>query len=463
MNKPPGMPLHVFLLLLWMPQILLSGADAWPEERLQALRREIARHDELYYRKGEAEISDAAYDRLVQSLEELEDAAGNPACVPRTPRECSGDSVERAHIVFMSGLHKARRTEDLVRFHRDLSTRIGKTEPVYIIEPKVDGMAFSAVYLDGVLDRVLTRGNGRAGQDITAHFHAAGLLPEQLAGGVGPMIPAIVELRGEVYVPLEKFAEINRERVSGGFKPFVSPRSLTVGGFGLRDPAELASRGLEVVFFGWGAWHPAPSRPASYEAFRKWLRDRDLPVIGESRAARGIGELLAGLEDLSGERSKWPYACDGLVIKLNRVDDWFRLGSDPAGPDWALAWKFPPETATTRLLGITWQVGETGLLTPVAELEPVLLKGRTITRATLHNRDFITAGDYRIGDTVRLELAGEVIPQLLGVVSEKRSPGSEPPAVPRLCPGCGQPLELDSGKVRIHCRNPVHGKAEKTP
>jgi DNA ligase (NAD+) len=403
------------------------------EDQLEALRREIGRHDAFYFRDASPVISDAAYDALKERLAELEDSGHAGEAAPGPGDDRSGRFPQFRHTVPMASLRKAYSEQEVTAFHDGLAEVLGTDQPDYTVEPKVDGLAVSAVYRHGRLSHVLSRGDGKVGEDLTVNFRALGVLPERLAsicGKASVAIPDEVELRGEAYLPWECFHRLNAERMARGEKAFVDPRSLAAGTARLTDPGRVAGRGLTVVFFGWGNWSCAESEPDSYMEFRSMLRQWGFPVLEETRLVRGREALLEAVEELMGCRSDWPYASDGLVIKLNRTRDRESVGRDSTGPKWALAVKKPAEVVETILTAITWQVGEKGRLTPVAELEPVRISGRSVRRTNMYNSDFITAGDYRIGDTVYLELAGGIIPQLLGVNRKKRPPDTVPPDLP---------------------------------
>lgn len=447
-------------ILLSILSLFSVGIEASINPQVEALRREVKRHDQLYFCQAEPEISDAAYDALKRKLTALETRPSGlgQAVVPGP--DWSGRRPRAAHIRPMRSLHKARGEAGVQSFHWELADRLGSDRLDYVVEPKVDGMAISVVFENGRLVRVLSRGNGREGEVLTDNFRAAGLVPEQLPQGMvtasAEAIPGIIELRGEAYIPWDTFHQLNTERRRNGLDSYADPRSLAVGSVRLGNPAMAAERGLRLVFFDWGAWLPEHSEPGSYLEFRRRLIEWGLPVLEEMAAARDAEGLVDVLKEMTERRTTWPYASDGLVIKLNATADRLAMGHDATGPNWALALKFVSEQVATILEGITWQVGPGGRLTPVAELQAVKLGGRVIRRATLHNRDFISAGDFRIGDTVLLELAGGVIPQLLEVDPLKRPPKALPPSIPEKCPACEAVLVTESDSPVIRCDNPVH-------
>ena len=425
----------IHALLLFLLPGLISGAEAADDRQVDALKREINRHDELYFREARPAISDSAYDALKEELARLEGERDCASQAVGQTDERTGRHGQHLHRVPMLSLRKARTVQDISAFHWDLADLLGTPDLDYALEPKVDGIAVSAVYEEGRLTRVLSRGNGEIGEDLTANFLALGILPPQLPQDLqhGPQgqPPAFVELRGEAFIPWERFHRLNMQRRSAGQAAFTDPRSLASGTARLGDPAVAVERGLAVVLFGWGAWEPADTVPESHMNFRERLMQWGLPVLQPARVVRGREALLETVGEMMAQHKDWPFACDGIVIKLNQTRDRRTLGVDSTGPRWALAIKPVPERVETVLTAIRWQTGATGKLTPVAELEPVQISGRTIRRASLHNADYVIAGDYRVGDTVYLELAGGIIPQLLGVKLEQRPDNSLPPDIPQ--------------------------------
>lgn len=429
--------------------------------RIDALRREIARHDYLYFRLGEPEISDAAYDRLKAELRALE-AAYPDVMVEAPPVAEIGDDrtgifPTHEHVVPMLSLTKANTEAELRAFDARMSGRLGGGPVDYWVEPKYDGIAVSLTYRSGHFVVATTRGNGMQGDDISANLVAMGLVPQALrrvgVDGVPLPVPDLIEIRGELVMPLEEFARLNAERAEAGERLFANPRNLAAGTVKLRDPAMAAERVLALICFGWGAFEPAEMRPPDMAAWQKLLSDWGLPGVSGAVSATGPEALLEAVGQIGKGRAARPYALDGAVIKLASVEAQERLGSGPTAPRWALAWKFAPERVATRLLGITLQVGRTGVLTPVAELEPVFLDGSTVARASLHNADQIERLDLRAGDFVWVEKAGDIIPQIVGPDLERRAPGTLPFAFPENCPACGHPLERVPERAAIICEN----------
>ncbi|MGH8018357.1 MAG: NAD-dependent DNA ligase LigA, partial [Opitutaceae bacterium] len=424
-------------------------------ERIEFLRREVARHDELYFRHAAPEISDADYDQLKRELGDLEtshpDAARAAASIAGAGfDDRSGAFPTARHAAPMLSLEKAYDEEELRAFYRANAARFSDAGARYIIEPKVDGLAVSVVFERGRLARAVTRGNGREGDDITASVRTIAALPHELRGEA-LRIPERVELRGELYLTFEEFNRINREREAEGEEPFAHPRNLAAGTAKTRDLDALAERRLALVFFGWGEWHPVDSEPASYGEFREQLRGWGLPVCEPARIVTDEDALVAAVRVFENERAALPYPVDGCVVKLDPVALQRELGQSEQAPRWALAFKFAPERVSTKLLGITIQVGRSGVLTPVAELEPVELRGATISRASLHNREVIARLGLRIGDEVFVERAGEVIPTITGVDLERRERGLAEYVFPENCPSCPAPVVTIAGEAAVRC------------
>ena len=442
-----------------------GGSGLTPAEarrRIDALRREIAHHDVLYFQKAAPEISDAAYDRLRQEMAGLEarypDAGGAPAPDPGIGDDRSGLVPVCRHRERMLSLDKAYSEEELQAFLARVARRVGRVDPAFVIEPKFDGLAISVTYEHGRLMRAVSRGNGDEGDDLTANVLTIRSLPRELrpftADGAANPVPDLIELRGEIYLTFAEFERINREREAADEPAFANPRNFAAGTVRLLDPSEVAERNLSVVFYGWGACEPAAMRPATQRGFHEQVRGWGLPGLEEYRTARGADGVWAAVEDFRRRRQRLPFPVDGAVIKLDSVPLRRDLGETERAPRWALAFKYAPEGVETRVEAITIHVGRTGLLTPVAELAPVMLAGSTVTRAILHNRAMIARQDLRVGDFVYLEKIGEIIPSVSGVDFGRRPAESRPYVFPSICPACGAALaELEDG-VAVRCPNP---------
>ncbi|WP_414660920.1 NAD-dependent DNA ligase LigA [Horticoccus sp. 23ND18S-11] len=432
-----------------------AAADA--RDQIEALRAEIARHDRLYHRQAEPVIDDAAYDQLKRRLAELERAHPDAAtaAVPLAPigDDRSGHFPHYRHRERMLSLDKAYAEAEVRAFHARLVKMLGRDDLEFVVEPKFDGLAISVTYERGRLVRAVTRGNGIEGDDITANVGLIDGLPRTLTATMEHPWPEIVEVRGEIHVPLETFARLNAEREAAGETGFANPRNLAAGTVRQADARSVGSRGLRVVFFGLGACEPAAAQPATQQRLHAALRAWGLPVIPEVWPARGADELVRAIAAVGRARGEFPFPTDGAVVKLDAVALQREAGSGEAAPRWALAYKFAPERAETRLRAITLQVGRTGVLTPVAELVPVAIAGSTVTRATLHNRDEIARKDIRIGDFVYLEKAGDVIPAVVGVNLSRRLPEAQPYRFPVACPACYTPVTRGDSEVAVRCPN----------
>lgn len=452
----------VYLLLLWSVITCVGvapAADSAPRERIAELRTEIARHDELYFRKAKPEISDAAYDRLKRELAALE--AAHPAFA--RPAEGVGDDRSGRFPVYthrerMLSLAKAYTEAEWRAFHAKLTKQLGRSDPAFVVEPKYDGLAISLTYERGVLVRAVTRGNGTEGDDVTANVRMIRDLPIRLAGETGTL-PELAELRGEIYLEQAEFDRINAERIAADGEPFAHPRNLAAGTLKSSDPAETAQRRLSVAIYGWGAWEGATA-PASQQAFHAQVRAWGLPGMAGVQLAGSADEVWAAVRAIERKRSGLGFPIDGAVVKLDDTALRARVGADDHAPRWAIACKYEPERAATRLRGITWQVGRTGVLTPVAEFDPVALGGSTVARASLHNRAEIARRDLRIGDLVEVEKAGEIIPAIVGVKLAARPAEAKPYLFPGRCPSCEAPLVERPDEAAVRCPN-AHCPAQR--
>ena len=391
-----------------------------PREEIQRLRAEVARHEDLYRRKHAPEISDFEFDRIVDRLQELEAAHPELAGPDLGIGDDRSEGFEqRDHAEPMLSLDNTYERGDFGAFAERLRGKLPGEALAFVVEPKVDGVAISLTYERGEFVRAVTRGNGFRGDDVTANVALIPEVPRRLKGA-----PALLEVRGEIYMRMEEFARLNAEREAAGEALYANPRNLAAGTLKLLDRAEAARRRLSLVCYGMGACRPAAfDRLAELNArLKAWgFPTSDLFTVaeGEQKAWEAIQRLDAARRDL-------PYPTDGAVVKLDRLDLQARAGATSKFPHWAVAYKFPPDQAETLLRAISMQVGRTGVITPVAELEPVLLAGTTVSRATLHNADEIARKDIREGDTVRIQKAGEIIPQVLGVVLDRRPKDAAP-------------------------------------
>ena len=412
------------------------------QQRIADLRASIARADELYYKRAKPELSDFEYDAIKRELAELEEKFPQFA-TPDSPTQRVGDDrvqgfQEVAHRQKMLSLDNTYNEAELRAFHTRLAKLLGTDNLGYTVEPKIDGLAVSLTYEDGKFVRAVTRGKGDRGDDVTANVRTIHSLPQKLRGAA----PKLVEIRGEIYLTAAEFERINAERAAAGEELYANPRNLAAGTIKQLDSAEVARRKLEIVLYSLG--YCEPTMVDSQTGLQKKLAAWGLPVVEKYWTVRGIDAAWAAIGELDRLRHDFAYGTDGAVVKLDNTEQQREAGATDKAPRWAIAYKFKPETARTRLHAITIQVGKTGILSPVAELEPVLLAGSTISRATLHNEDEIRRKDIRIGDLVEIEKAGEVIPAVLRSFPAERPRGAKEydlfAAVGGKCPVCGSKI-----------------------
>ena len=420
--------------------------------RLDALRTEIARHDYRYYVLDDPEIPDAEYDKLMDELKRLE--AAHPALVtPDSPTQRvagapSGQFGEVVHEVPMLSLDNGFTDEDVTAFDRRARERLGTEGPLdYFAEPKLDGLAVTLIFRDGLLERAATRGDGFKGEDVTPNVRAIRACPLRLRGKA----PRVLEVRGEVFMPIAGFERLNREAQARGEKAFVNPRNAAAGSLRQLDPRITAARALRAYFYGLGVvsgWRAPQTQSGLIKALETW----GLPVCPHSERVRGAQGCLEYFRAMGRLRPRLSYQIDGVVFKVERRTDQERLGYVSRAPRWALAQKFPAEEAMTRVRAIEFQVGRTGALTPVARLEPVFVGGVTVSNVTLHNIDEVRRKDVRQGDTVVVRRAGDVIPELVRVIQERRpEPEPEALALPEKCPVCGSRVIKPEGEAVARC------------
>lgn len=446
------------------------AADMTPAEakkRINELRAEVARHDELYHRKARPEISDYDYDRLKRELADLEQRfpqfASETSATQRVGDDRAAGFARVKHRMAMMTLDNTYDEAELREFHARLAKALETDDLAYTVEPKVDGVAVSLTYEKGRLTRGVTRGDGEEGDDVTANLRTIRSLPQVLRGRGHP---DIIEIRGEVYLTDAEFRRINDAQVEAGEEAYANPRNLAAGTLKQLDASLVAERRLEIVLYGLGYCEPAVAD--SQTEYLARLKAWGLPVVEKFWAVRGIDAVWAAIQELDKLRRGFAYGTDGAVVKLDSFEQQrhrkvgFR-GADAAGqaeaarklsPRWACAYKFAPDRAETRVRDITIQVGRTGVLTPVAELEPVFLAGTTVRRATLHNADEIARKDVRVGDAVLIEKAGEIIPAVVQVLADKRPAGSRPYRFPKKCPVCATEATRAEGEVAWRCPNP---------
>lgn len=424
-----------------------------PAERAAALRAEIERHNRLYYVEEHPEISDTEFDRLFRELVELE-ATYPELRTPDSPTQRVGvDPVSEfpshRHIIPMLSLDNAFGEDELRAFDERIRRGLATDGPVdYFAELKFDGLSLALTYENGLMTLATTRGNGEEGEVVTANARTVRGIPYRLADPV----PGTMEVRGEVVMLKAVFEDLNRERMARGETPFANPRNAASGGLRQLESRLAAARKLN--FF---AYHIVPGSSDlslnHHSEAMQWLRAQGFPVRHEGRQCLGVEELLAFVKEIEAVRAELPFGIDGVVVKVNSFDQQAHLGTTARGPRWAIAYKFAAEQAFTILEAVGLQVGRTGTITPVAELHPVYVGGVTVARATLHNFEELARKDVRPGDTVIVQRAGDVIPEVLGPVLEKRPADAKPVAIPTQCPECETPLVRLEGEVAIKCPN----------
>ncbi len=418
--------------------------------RIAELRDALNHHNRLYYVEGTQEISDFEYDQLYRELVDLE--AANPDLVtPDSPTQRVGgeplDAFDRiTHAVPMMSLDNTYTRDEISDLDTTLKKLLGETSFSYVVEPKVDGVAFALRYEEGILVTAATRGDGVRGDDITANVRTIKSVPLDIDTDA-----AIVEVRGEVFMGKKGFLRLTEAQVAEGKAPFKNPRNATAGSLKQLDPRVVATRPLDAVLYGSGQLDGETFE--THAQFLEQLKAWGFRTVPRFWACADINEVLTAIDELETMRHDFPFEIDGAVVKVNERALHDQLGSTAKSPRWAKAYKYAPEQAETVVLDITVQVGRTGVLTPVAELEPVFLSGSEIKRATLHNADDIERKDIRIGDHVMIEKAGEVIPAVVCVIKDKRSGNESVFQMPGTCPACGEPVAESPDEVALRCEN----------
>mgnify|MGYP001060926625 CR=1 FL=1 len=411
----------------------------------EQLREALNEHNYHYYVLDAPTISDFEYDKMLRELEDLE--AAHPELVtPDSPTQRVGgkalDSFQQVtHRVPLQSLQDVFSPDELLDFDRRV--REGAGSPEYLLEPKVDGLSVALEYADGVFVRGATRGDGQVGEDVTENLRTIRSIPMRLEDA-----PASLIVRGEVFMPRKTFEKLNGERELRGEALFANPRNAAAGSMRQLDPKIAAARGLDMVVFNIQYTDREPF--ATDSAALDWLRSLRFKVI-DYRLSGDMGEIQSAIFELGDQREKYPFDIDGAVVKVNSLTQREGLGETAKFPRWAAAYKYPPEQKESVVEDIVVQVGRTGVLTPKAVVAPVRLAGTTVTNATLHNQDFITEKDIRIGDRVIVQKAGEIIPEIVSVVKEKRPEGTVPYLLPKVCPVCGAPVERDEDGAHIRC------------
>lgn len=430
--------------------------------RAEELRREIAEHDRRYYEQDDPAIPDIEYDALQRELREIEQA--HPALAdPGSPTRTVGGRPDSAfaevrHEVPMLSLENAFDEGEMREFDRRVRERLGHSEPVgYHAEPKLDGLAVSLLYVNGSLERAATRGDGETGEDVTHTVATMEAVPQKLRGRD---IPARCEIRGEIFITHEGFRRLNEQARERGDKTFVNPRNAAAGSIRQLDPRVAARRPLSIHCYGIGRFQ-GEREPRTQGEIIDWLESWGLPVSPQRECLEGLEACRDYYRRMVEQREALGYDIDGVVYKVDRRDWQRRLGELSKAPRWAIAWKFPAQEKTTTLRDVEFQVGRTGAVTPVARLEPVFVGGATVSNATLHNLDEIRRKDVRIGDRVIVRRAGDVIPEVVAAVPERRPADAREIRFPDHCPVCGSDVVREEGEAAHRCTGRMNCAAQQ--
>lgn len=433
----------------------LAQAASDAGARIKTLREEIEHHSYLYYAKDAPEISDAAFDSLMRELRELESA--HPEFYdPASPTQRVGGYVGEqfapvAHEQRMYSLDNAMDLDELDAWLERTKETLGREVPL-VCELKIDGSSIALTYENGVLVRAATRGDGTTGEDVTVNVRTVRDVPLRLRSESLPGLSDMegtIELRGEVYMPKASFESLNAAAEANGRAPFANPRNAAAGSLRQKDPAVTKGRDLSTFIYA-VADERALAAEGQWELL-EWLSEAGFHVNPDVRRCQSAAEVHAFCEEAIKRREELPYEIDGVVVKVDSFSLQREMGFTARAPRWAIAFKFPPEEKTTLLRDITVQVGRTGVLTPVAELDPVVVAGSTVARATLHNLDEVRRKDVRVGDTVIVRKAGDVIPEVLGPVLSLRPEGAASWEMPKECPSCGAPVVREEGEAAFRC------------
>lgn len=439
----------------------MAEMDLFADERAadlaeaEKLRREIRHNEYLYYVLDAPEITDAEYDRMMVRLRELE--ARYPDSIPadsptqRVGGRASSQFTEVRHLEPLLSLGNVFSADELRAFDERVRSGLPAGSKVeYVMEPKIDGLACSLIYENGKLVRAATRGDGVVGENVTANVRTIRSIPLTLKVPDGEAVPELLDVRGEVYMPRQAFMRLNEQRAERGESEFANPRNAAAGSLRQLDPQVTASRSLSFFAYYLVGEGAQPKHSESLALLARY----GFKVSENYKVVENIDEAIKYIGDFNELRQGLAYDTDGAVIKVNDVYQQRILGATGKDPRWATAYKYPPEQAETTLEDIDWRVGRTGVLTPTAVLTPVKLSGSVISRATLHNEDFIRAKDIRIGDRVVINKAGEIIPEVLRVVAEKRTGDEKEVEIPSVCPECGWRVERQGEEAAIRCTNP---------
>lgn len=425
--------------------------EAEAAKRIESLRHDIVEHNRRYYEEAAPTISDREYDQLYRELVDLEKQFPQFARSDSPTRRVGGQPLKQfqqvTHRVPMLSLDNTYSVEELTEFYARITRLLPSEKIPVVIEPKVDGVAVSVLYERGEIRYAATRGDGAVGDDITQNVLTIDSVPRRLRGNA----PAVLEVRGEVFMDKRGFAKLNADRVEQGLAPFANPRNAAAGSLKQLDPALVATRPLGIIFYGTGALEGV--KLEKHSDLFPMLKRFGLPHSERIWNASSAEGIISAIKELDGIRHDFRYQTDGAVVKVDSFAQRERLGFTAKSPRWAIAFKYEAERVETKLRDILIQVGRTGVLTPVAVLDPVVVSGSTVARATLHNEEEIARKDIRIGDIVLIEKAGEVIPAVVEVRKDLRTGSEKKFRMPEICPECGSAVVKDSEQVAVRCVN----------
>lgn len=421
-----------------------------PKDRIEQLQKELTHAQYLYYVKDAPTMSDFEYDQKYRELVDLE-TAHPEYIVPSSPTQrvgikADGPFEKVVHGRPMLSLSNVFSADEVCAFDQRVTKELGHQTKAYVVELKIDGLAVNLHYENGIFVRAVTRGDGKVGEDVTANVRTIKSIPLYLENA-----PEFIEIRGEAYMPHSEFKRINEERDEEGLPTFVNPRNAAAGSLRQQDPAITASRNL--AFFAYAIGSESGANIHTQEELLHTLENFHFSVNPHYRVCNTVDEVIEAINYWGEKRHELPYDTDGMVIKVNDFNDQEMLGSTAKDPKWATAYKYPPEEVETIIKDITINVGRTGVLTPTGELEPVFVSGTNVSRVTLHNQDFITEKDIRIGDHVLIHKAAEIIPEVIRVLPEKRTGSEVPFTIPNRCPVCESPAVRREGEAAIRCTN----------
>ncbi len=414
--------------------------------RAEELRGQINYHNRKYYNEDSPEISDYEYDMLLRELEQIEESYPQLKTPDSPTTRVGGEAAEKfspvEHTVPMESLHDSFSHDEIRDFDRKVREVVD--HPEYVVEPKIDGLSVSAEYRNGIFVRGSTRGDGRVGEDITDNLRTIKSLPMKLTRHL-----PYLEVRGEVYMSVESFEKLTAAQEERDEKPFKNPRNAAAGSLRQKDARITKERSLDIFVFN--VQQVEGEAIGGHEESLDMLKELGFTVLPSYYRCKNVDEVLDRIEEIGAMRGSLPFQIDGAVVKVDSFDQRAALGSTSKFPKWAEAYKYPPEEKETQLLDVEVNVGRTGVLTPTAIFSPITLAGTTVSRATLHNEDFIKEKDIRIGDTVVLRKAGEIIPEVVSVSMHKEV--SQPYRLPRICPSCGSPVAFEEGEAALRCTN----------